>query len=95
MSSDLPRYAYRIGNLENEFPFRKDKNWEYILNSNPDAVIVMLGGNDTKPWNWTSSDQFKHDYEALAKELIGAMGGDASKLYVTNGAPAYLDKGKT
>ena len=54
----------------------------------------MLGGNDTKAWNWTGRDNFTNTFMELSKELIGAMNGDANKLYLTNGVPAYLDKGK-
>lgn len=32
----------------------------------PDAVVVMLGANDSKPWNWDAHKaEFKGDYEAL------------------------------
>jgi acyl-CoA thioesterase I len=35
------------------------------LASNPQAVIIMLGTNDTKPQNWKFKDEFVADYEDL------------------------------
>jgi lysophospholipase L1-like esterase len=44
----------------------KQDDYEKALAFNPDAVIVMLGTNDTKPRNWDAhSGEFIDDYKAL------------------------------
>lgn len=35
------------------------------LEFNPDIVILMLGTNDAKPYNWKGVEEFKDDYERL------------------------------
>lgn len=35
------------------------------LEFNPDIVILMLGTNDAKPYNWKGIDEFKDDYDKL------------------------------
>ncbi len=32
---------------------------------NPDIVILKLGGNDSKPYNWKYKEEFAHDYQEL------------------------------
>jgi acyl-CoA thioesterase-1 len=39
----------------------------------PDVVIIMLGTNDSKPWNWKFKDQFTSDYAALANYYAGMV----------------------
>ena len=33
----------------------------------PDVVIILLGGNDTKPQNWVHHDEFLADYQAFVE----------------------------
>lgn len=36
----------------------------------PDVVIIMLGTNDTKPWNWECSREFKENYRRLVESYL-------------------------
>lgn len=39
------------------------------LESKPDAVIIKLGTNDTKPQNWKFKDEFVSDYKELIQSF--------------------------
>ena len=38
------------------------------LNSSPDIVIIMLGSNVTKPYNWIYQTNYTYDYEQLINQ---------------------------
>lgn len=75
---------------EGEKPFRKDPNWNHILGSKADAIVIMLGGNDSKPWNWKGEQLFNQEYVAFGKELLKVV-GDKQDLYVLSATPSYPD----
>jgi lysophospholipase L1-like esterase len=52
-----------------DFPYWKEKAYEQALASKPDAVVIMLGTNDTKPQNWKYKDEFAGDYRALVQSF--------------------------
>jgi acyl-CoA thioesterase-1 len=33
----------------------------------PELVSIMLGGNDSKPWNWAHASEFLGDYKAMIR----------------------------
>lgn len=44
-----------------ETAFQRARDWQ------PNIVIIMLGTNDTKPWNWKYGADFESDYRDLLK----------------------------
>merc|ERR1719183_1637137 len=44
-----------------DYPYWKEKAYQTALNSHPDAVVLMLGTNDAKTYQW-DVEQFKKDY---------------------------------
>lgn len=46
-------------------PYWKEKAFSQVQQWNPDIVVIMLGTNDTKPWNWKYGDEFAADYSDL------------------------------
>jgi lysophospholipase L1-like esterase len=48
-----------------DYPYWKEPEFTEALAFNPDTVIIMLGGNDTKPHNWQYKDEFITDYVAM------------------------------
>ena len=47
-------------------PYWKTTQYTQSHTSNPDIVIIMLGTNDSKPFNWPAhKGEFVGDYEAL------------------------------
>lgn len=48
-----------------DLPYVESEEYQQSLKSKPDIVVLMLGTNDTKTYNWNASD-----YEAGLKELV-------------------------
>jgi len=48
-----------------DHPYWTEKAFKDAQAFNPDVVIIMLGTNDTKSWNWVHKDDFVADYKEL------------------------------
>lgn len=48
-----------------DHPYWKEKAFQEAQQWNPDVVVIMLGTNDTKSWNWKYGNEFGQDYEDL------------------------------
>jgi len=49
-------------------PYWNTQQYLNSLNSSPDIVIIMLGSNDSKPYNWIYQTNYAPDYEDLINE---------------------------
>lgn len=47
------------------FPYWNHPNFQKSSDFQPDIVFLMLGTNDTKPYNWTGTENFLSDLEDL------------------------------
>lgn len=52
-----------------DHPYWKEKVYQNALASRPDAVIIKLGTNDTKPQNFQYEAEFLSDYRDLVKSF--------------------------
>jgi lysophospholipase L1-like esterase len=50
-----------------DHPYWIEKAFKDAQDFKPDAVIIMLGTNDTKPSNWPHHDEFYADYKDLVE----------------------------
>jgi len=50
-------------------PYIKEKAYTDALAYLPDAVLIKLGTNDTKPHNWRYKEEFLNDYRALVNSF--------------------------
>lgn len=50
-----------------DYPYWNEGKFQNAKDFEPDAVIIMLGTNDTKPQNWKSKAEFESDYRELVK----------------------------
>ena len=50
-----------------DHPYWIEKAFKQAQDLKPDAVIIMLGTNDTKPENWIHNDEFSSDFKKLVK----------------------------
>lgn len=50
-------------------PYWNEKTFADAHDFKPDAVIIMLGTNDTKPQNWVHHDEFYSDYKELVESF--------------------------
>jgi acyl-CoA thioesterase I len=48
-----------------DYPYWKEQKFKNALAFQPDIVIIMLGTNDSKPYNWIYKNEFYKDYLAL------------------------------
>jgi len=54
---------------EGDQPYWKEGAFKAAHDFLPDAVIIMLGTNDTKPQNWVHSGEFYNNYKDLIKSF--------------------------
>src|SRR2546423_745224 len=59
---------------QGDFPYWKEPALTNSQNFEPDIVIIQLGTNDSKPYNWRYGTNFVRDY----KEMIAIYAGLAS-----------------
>jgi len=45
-----------------DHPYMVERMFFEAINWYPDIVIIMLGSNDSKPYNWKFKDEFESDY---------------------------------
>lgn len=50
---------------QGDYPYWNETKFTDALNFLPDKVIIMLGTNDSKPYNWVYGNQFYGDYISL------------------------------
>jgi lysophospholipase L1-like esterase len=48
----------------------REKAFGKAVDFKPDAVVIMLGTNDTKPQNWAHKEQFYKDYADFVKTFL-------------------------
>ena len=46
-------------------PYVGLKAYEESKSFQPDIVLIKLGTNDTKPWNWKYKEEYMDDYQSL------------------------------
>jgi lysophospholipase L1-like esterase len=57
------------------------------LRSQPDLVVIMLGTNDSKSWNWNAA-KFNTDYRALIAQYQGLS--TSPRVYICLIPPVYV-----
>ncbi len=48
-----------------DFPIWKEQKFKDALNFQPDIVTIMLGTNDSKPYNWVHGEDFYADFVSM------------------------------
>jgi len=73
-----------------DHPIWREKKFQQALAFRPDAVLIKLGTNDTKPHNWKHKDELAGDL----KEMIGRFAKLPSKptVYVCLPVPAFPER---
>lgn len=52
-----------------DYPYMNETAWKDALAFQPDIVVIKLGTNDSKPYNWKYGDTFKGDLEQMITTL--------------------------
>lgn len=74
-------------------PYTESPQYELSLEYNADIVIIMLGSNDTKPQNWTSSLDFSIEYTELIRAY--KKNNPNVRIILCTPAQAFYTNGKT
>jgi len=72
-----------------DLPYVQQGAYNQALAAEPDAVVIMLGTNDSKSWNWVYKDEYVSDYVLL----IDAFAELPSKprIWICKPVPAFSD----
>ena len=82
----MPGYTMlRKGNM----PYLKTQCWQMAQDFQPQVVIIKLGTNDSKPYNW----QYGHEFAADLQSMIDTLSSLPSKpkIYLATPIPAFRD----
>jgi len=72
-----------------DLPYVQQNAYNQALAARPDAVIIMLGTNDSKSWNWVHKDDFVSDYIFLIDAFAGLP--SKPKIWICKPVPAFSD----
>ena len=70
-------------------PYVQQSAYNQVLAASPDAVIIKLGTNDSKPHNWIHKDDFISDYSSLIDAFADMP--SKPKIWICNPVPAFND----
>lgn len=74
-----------------DLPYMNEPYWQDALAFNPDIVIIKLGTNDSKSYNWTPDKKkgFEKDLTTMVKTLKALP--SSPKIYLCKPIPAFKD----
>lgn len=74
--------------MKGDLPYMKEKMFQEVLGYQPDIVIIKLGTNDSKSFNW----KYKRDFPDDMQTMVSAFKALPSrpKIYLCHPAKAYL-----
>ena len=72
-----------------DLPYVRQNAYNQALTAEPDAVIIMLGTNDSKSWNWVYKDEFVSDYIYLIDAFAELPSNP--KIWICKPVPAFSD----
>jgi len=73
-----------------DHPYWKEPAFQEVQQWNPQIVIIELGTNDSKPWNWKDSLHFKTDYLEFV-EVFKRLPAHP-QIYLCLPPPSFSDK---
>lgn len=53
-----------------DYPYWRETRFGDLFTVKPDIITIMLGTNDSKPWNWTTAATYTGDYAAFIDTLM-------------------------
>ena len=71
------------------YPYWKENAFKEALAFKPQIVIICLGTNDSKPWNWKYGDEFYSDYTSMVKVF---RNNGNPEIFVSYCPPAFSHK---
>ena len=84
-------YSGRTASDSGDRPYRAENLFQKALDFRPDIVIMMLGSNDSKPYNWDAA-AVRADYNALLDDFAALE--SAPKIYMIAPPPVFPVNGE-
>ena len=72
-----------------DFPYWNEKKYADAKNFDPQIVLIALGTNDSKSFNWLYKSEFYTDYATMINEF--RSGGKNPHIFVCFPPPAFID----
>lgn len=85
-------FSGRTVMLSGDRPYMNEKLYNQSLEFNPDIVILQIGSNDSKSYNWKGVEEFKKDYEKLLESYLSLP--SKPRVIICTPPPAFEYKGK-
>ena len=73
-----------------DFPVWTRPSFAAALAFLPERVFVVLGTNDSKPWNWEHGSEFVGDYTALVDTITGLQ--SVPQVFTCRPTPVFWDQ---
>jgi acetyl esterase/lipase/lysophospholipase L1-like esterase len=70
-----------------DHPYMNEQAWKDAQDFNPDIVVIKLGTNDSKPFNWKYSSEFSADMQQMINTLKALP--SKPRILVATPIPAY------
>jgi acyl-CoA thioesterase I len=75
--------------MKGDLPYRNEEKYRQALASKPNVVIIKLGTNDSKPYNWKYNADFEKDYRDLIRAFKKA--NKKSRIYLCSPIPVFFN----
>lgn len=85
-------YSARTAMYDGDHPYVNEKLYQKSLDFQPDIVVIMLGTNDSKPYNWKGKDAYIADYSKLIDSYL--LLDSHPDIYVVAPPPAFPLEGE-
>lgn len=73
-------------------PYMSEKLYNQSIEFNPDIVILQIGSNDSKSYNWKSTDEFILSYKKLLESYINLP--SQPEIIICTPPPAFKYEGR-
>jgi len=70
-------------------PYWNQQAYKNALASNPAVVVIMLGTNDAKPYNWVYGGNYSRDYASMIESFRVLPSKPA--IHINTPPPVYID----
>lgn len=74
--------------MKGDLPYMKEKMFQEVLSYQPDIVVIKLGTNDSKSFNWKYKQDFPRDMQTMVSAFKALP--SKPKIYLCHPAKAYL-----
>lgn len=75
-----------------DFPYWEEAAFQEARDFQPDAVVILLGTNDSKPQNWQYSQEFIKDYQIFIDEFQAL--NSKPKIFICKPLPSFPHDGQ-